>query len=335
MEEIRFNKLYNLDKERLYANFERIQNLHNNLDSTEIITNFLLNQSIGISTSEISDILNYYQKKLSKNKTLLDFAFEWIRAYKIRLEYKKYFNLNSYGAFTVALDDTIFLFFLKYDKYLRPLFEEDMEEYEFATLYQIFFNSKQSNPINLIPLLKKNKDSVPTIIINGERINTKIHTIREGLSGMIKDDFNEGLPTDVKIISYEQEEENDTISEIEFNGTMIERLIKFYCFQKRNIDEKELTLAITQFLSSYFQFGAFYNFNEFKNKLILSFADYIFSGLTDDYKNYSVISLQNELTYVIEEFEKRLKHERLKGKAWIEDLKPILRKFIDKFIDRL
>jgi hypothetical protein len=335
MEEIRFNKLYNLDKERLNSNFERIQNMNNDLNSTEIIAKFLLNQSIGISISEISEILSYYQKRLSKDMQLLDFAFEWIRAYKIRLEYKKYINLNSYRTYNVALDDTIFLFFLKYDKYLRPFFEETMEEYEFTTLYQIFFNSKQSNPINLATLLKKNKDNVPTINIEGEKINTKIHTLREGLSEMIKDDYNEGRPTDVTIINFEQEIVNESISEKEFNGTMIERLVKFYCFQKRKIDEKELTLAITQFLSSYFQFGSFYNFNEFKEKLISSFTDYIFSGLTDDYKNYSVISLQNELSYIIDEFGKNLNHERLKGKAWIEDFKPILQKFINKFIDRL
>jgi hypothetical protein len=334
MEEIKFSKLYNFDKQRLHSNFERIQNLYKDLNSIEIIAKFLFNQSIGGSISEISDVLNYFQEKLSKDKTLLDFAFEWIRAYKIRLEYKKYINLSSYSTYNIALDDTIFVFFLRYDEYLRTIFKNTMPEYEFSTLYRIFFTPKQSNPINITTLLEKNKKKVPTIVIDGERIDTKIFTLREGLSEMIKEDFHEGLPSDIKIIKYGKEAEKNDL-EKDFDGTMIERLIKFYCFQKREIDTKEFTMAINQFLSSYFQFGTFYEFNEFKVKLISSFINYISSGLTEDYKDYPIENLKNELSSLLEDFGNRLKQVRLKGKAWTEDLKPLLQYSIEKFVEQL
>ncbi|MFX1286897.1 MAG: hypothetical protein ACFFB5_24905, partial [Promethearchaeota archaeon] len=117
--------------------------------------------------------------------------------------------------------------------------------------------------------------------------------------------------------------------------TMVERLIKFYCFQRRNIEKKELTIAIDQFLSSYFQFGSFYEFNEFKEKLGSSFIDYLFSGLTDKYADQSIESLKNEFFLTLEQFEKNLKQHTLYGKAWIQDLKPILQNFIEKFISEL
>ncbi|MFW9952057.1 MAG: hypothetical protein ACFFKA_18205, partial [Candidatus Thorarchaeota archaeon] len=144
MEEALFYKLYNFDKKRLYSNFERIRNLNAEFESSKVITKFLINQSIGNSPSQISEILTYFQGKLSNDKELLDFAFEWIRANKIRLEYKKYITLNDYKAYTTALDDAIFLFFQRYDELLRSLFVEEMKEHEFSTLYQIFFNPKPS-----------------------------------------------------------------------------------------------------------------------------------------------------------------------------------------------
>jgi hypothetical protein len=335
MEEIRFNKLYTIDKERLYSNFQRIQNLNKNLDSTEIITKFLDNQSIGTPMDQISEILIYFQDKLSKDTELLDFAFEWIRANKIRLEYKKYITLNDYKSYTTALDDTIFLFFLKYDENLRHLFNSNLEEYEFSMLYQIFFSSKPSEFINLTALRDKNKAKVPTIIIHGKKIKTTIQTLRVGLSDMIKNDYNEVLPSDIKIIDYGKKNVLENAIEKDFNGTMVERLIKFYCFQRRTIDKKEFTMAINQFLSSFFQFGVFYDFNEFKKKLISSLVDYIYSGLTQNYENKYFEKIQEELNLVIEEFEKNLENPRLKGKAWIKDLKPILQDFIERFVESL
>jgi hypothetical protein len=336
MAEKHFNRLYDLDEDRLYSNFERIQNSNKNLTSIDIIAKFLFSRSIGNSIEEVSNVLTYYQKKLFKENFLLDFAFEWIRAQKIRLEYKKYFNLNGYKAYTIALDDVIFLFFLKYDEYLRNLFKNDTEEYEFSTLYQIFFNPEQSIPINLVSLLEKNKSELPTIIFEGEKVNTTIYTLREGLSDMIKGHFNEVIPSEVKVL--EQKKQN--LSEIStpeknFDGTMIERLIKFYCFQNTKIDKKEFNLAINQFLSSYLQFNLFYNFHEFKDKLIDSLAEFIYSGLTEKYENYSMEILLLEINTIMNRFEKNMTRGRLKGKAWIEDLKSILLDFIVKFVDQL
>ncbi|MFX0004158.1 MAG: hypothetical protein ACFE9C_09185 [Candidatus Hodarchaeota archaeon] len=335
MEEIQFNKLYKIDKKRLISNFQRIQNLNKDLNLNEIVAKFLDNQSIGIQKDQILEILNYFKNKLSNDKELLDFAFEWIRANKIRLEYKKYIVLNDYKSYTTALDDAIFLFFLKYDKSLRFLFKSNLEECEFCTLYQIIFNLKQSESLNLTALLEKNKTKVPSITILGEKFDTTIHTLREGLSDMVKNDYNEGIPSEVKIINHEKKVTTKNVIDQDFDGTMVERLIKFYCFQRRNIDKKELTIAINQFLSSYFQFGLFYEFNEFKEKLIFSLIDYLYSGLTENYADYSIERLNNEFSLIIEEFEKNLKQTRLYGKAWIQDLKPILQKFIEKFISDL
>jgi len=335
MEEIQFNSLYKIDKERLSSNFHRIQNLSKDLNLNEIVATFLDNQSIGTQKDQILEILKYFQNRLSNDKELLDFAFEWIRANKIRLEYKKYITLNDYKSYITALDDAIFLFFLKYDKYLRALFKSNLEEYEFCTLYQIIFNSKQSESINLTALQEKNKTKIPSIIILGEKFDTTIHTLREGLSDMIKSDYNQGLPSEVKIINYGKKETTENAVDRDFDGTMVERLIKFYCFQRRTIDKKELTIAINQFLSSYFQFGLFYEFNEFKEKLGSSFIDYLYSGLTENYTDQSIESLKNEFSLAIEEFEKNLKQPLLYGKAWIEDLQPILQNFIEKFISDL
>ena len=335
MEEIQFNKLYNFDKERLYSNYERIQNLNTEMNSKEIAAKFLDNQSIGNSTYQILEVLTYFETRLSKDKYLIDFAFEWLRANKIRLEYKRYIILSEYKAYTTALDDIIFLFFLKYDEILRPLFQETIEEHELCTLYQIFFNPQQTDTENLNALLDKNKKRVPTIRIKGEKIITTIHTLREGLSEMIEYDFTDTLPSEVKILNYQKTRVKESGVKDAFNGTMIERLVKFYCFQKRKIDTKEFTMAINQFLSSYFQYGKYYNFDEFKEKLISSFADYIHSGLTKEFKDHSIDDIKKDFSLVIEEFENTLKDRRLKGKAWIEDLKPILQDFIEKFVDKL
>ncbi|MFW9901475.1 MAG: hypothetical protein ACFFDY_09310 [Candidatus Thorarchaeota archaeon] len=335
MEEIQFNKLYKIDKERLRTNFQRIQNLNKDLNLEEIIAKFLDNQSIGIQKDQILEIIKYFQNRLSNDKELLDFAFEWIRANKIRLEYKKYITLNDYKSYTTALDDAIFLFFLKYDKFLRAFFQSDMEEYEFCTLYQIIFNLKQSESFSFSALLEENKNKGLSIIILGEKFDMTIHTLREGLSDMIKNDYNEGRPSEVKIINYGKKVTTENAIDRDFDGTMVERLIKFYCFQRRNIDKKELTIAINQFLSSYFQFSLFYDFSKFREKLVSSFIDYIYSGLTENYKNQSIESLNDEFSLTLDEFEKNLQQSTLNGKAWIEDLRPILQKFIEKFVSGL
>ena len=69
--------------------------------------------------------------------------------------------------------------------------------------------------------------------------------------------------------------------------------------------------------------------------MVSSFINYINSGLTKDYEDYPIKNLQNELFSIIEDFGKNLKQVRLEGKAWIEDLKPILQNFIEKSIEQL
>ena len=64
-------------------------------------------------------------------------------------------------------------------------------------------------------------------------------------------------------------------------------------------------------------------------------TEYIFSGLTKKYESYSIEILQNEINSILDVFEKSMKQEKLMGNAWIEDLKPILQDFIEKFVDHL
>ena len=110
-----------------------------NLGSIEIMAKFLINQSVGFSPERIIEILNYFKPKIKEDKTLLDFAFEWIRANRIRFDYKKFINLEVYEDPNTAIDDTIFLFFLDYDKHLREILIPDVSELEICALYEIFF----------------------------------------------------------------------------------------------------------------------------------------------------------------------------------------------------
>ena len=142
MEEIDFNQLYNIEKDKILRYYERIKNQYKFSDPIDIVSKFLVNQSIGSNFTDVHNTLAYFHDKLANGKELLDLAFEWIRAQKIRLEYKKYIIRAQYpnNNMSLAVDDCIFKFFLQYDKYIRNLLKIDVREHNFSALYEIFFS---------------------------------------------------------------------------------------------------------------------------------------------------------------------------------------------------
>ena len=332
-----FNQLLKIDKERLQRYYERIKIRFNKLEPIQIVAKFLVNQSIGTSILEVSDILNYYKNKIVEKMDILDFAFEWIRAYNLRFEYKKYLIKEQYKNYQTAMDDCIFRFFLNYDEHIRKILKVDIKEFEISTLYEIFFSSNKIESLDLNTIIEKYIIKVPTIFDGNERINTKLFTLCSGLSEIIQNDYNELFPSKVKIIVKNQEKTNSiNTATTGFNGTLLERIIKFCCFHKKKNLKEEFEKAISHFLSSYFRFGIFYKFEEFKEILIQNLADYINSGLTEEIrKSNSLEYLKNQISDVMKEYEKKNRIKELDGLAWINDLKPVLKIFVVEYINKL
>ncbi|MFX0027688.1 MAG: hypothetical protein ACFE8B_00640 [Candidatus Hermodarchaeota archaeon] len=333
MEKIKFKQTFKLDENRLLRNYERINRMFKNSEYVEIIAKFLINQSIEISLEQIIEILNYYKPKLRNNKTLLDFAFEWVRAHKIRYDYKKFINLATYEDPNSAIDDTIFHFFLDYDKYIREFFIKDLSETEICALYEIFFNPNQVDSTNLDKFLTRHEEKVRTIFEGKEKINTNIFTLREGLSSMINKDHSELSPSKVQIKGERRETPVKHLSNItNFDGTMLERLIKSYCFNKRKIVERELENSISSFLSSFLKFGQIYKYEDFKNNLIQDLTDSLIAGLPETHK---LDSLNNFISDNLYDLEKTLTTQKLDGSAWIKDLNPMVREIVMKFVNKV
>jgi len=333
LEEIRFKQLFEIDKDRLIWNYQRINRMFKNLGSIEIIAKFLINQSVGFSPERIIEILKYFEPKIKEDKILLDFAFEWIRANRIRFDYKKFIRLEVYEDPNSAIDDIIFLFFLDYDRHLREILIPDISELEICALYEIFFNPNEVDSSNIEIYLAKNQLRVHTIFKGGEKIDTCIFTIREGLSSMIKKDYNDlhALKVKIKSKSPNSVKENSTLL-LEFDGTMVERLIKSYCFNEQKIIERELENSISRLLSSYFRFGQFYKFEDFKVELTHNLTTCISSGLT---ANHRYNSMHNLIASRLRNYEKAVEQQKLDGLAWIKDLKPIVKEIVLKFVDMI
>ena len=338
MEEINLEEMYDIDKDRLIKYYERIKNQISNLDPIKIAAKFLNNQSIGDSIDKVYNILDYYKDKIKKN--ILDFAFEWIRAQKIRLEYKKYLIRAQYSDYELAIDDCAFLFFVKYDKYLRTILKDDVKEFEISALYEIFFIPFQISSVNITNLLERHRNKILTLFKESKRINTSLITLRLALEQIIKSDYD-----GVLLSRREEAQKKDIMGTktnvsqnryIEFNGTLLERMIKTYCFNKREIKLADIDNGIVSFLNSYFKFGKFYDYNEFEEKLKNSLAEYINNGLTERYKKPDSLEfLRKLITDVLSEF--RMVHaiKKLDGAAWVNDLKSLLKNFFIKFINEL
>jgi hypothetical protein len=347
MEEAKLEIVYKIDKERLLNYYNRIKNQNKEALLIGNITKFLNNQSIGSSYEEVFNTLKFFEDKLAKGKGLLDLAFEWIRAHKIRLEYKKYLIRAQYpnNDLCLAIDDCIYKFFLKYDKYIRILlFKKDIREHNISALYEIFFSPFNSKNLKIEDILQKHMHNIPTHYCGANKINTRIMTLREGLSNIIVKDY-ENVLFSRNDSQHIKESKFQKISKslkykrkisCEFNGSNIERIIKTYCFNKMEIPSKVIESSITNFLNSYLKFGIFFKFDEFKDLLIQNLAEFINSGLTGKVKEfYPIEKLKKLILNTIDEFRSIHKIKELDGSAWVYDLKPVLKEFLINFFDNL
>lgn len=341
MEELELDDLYQIDKKRLFSYYERIRNQFKSLTELQVIVKFLNNQSIGTSSEEVKRVLEYYQEYLAEGKEVLDFAFEWIRANKIRLEYKKYLIRGQYPVdkFSLAIDDCLYLFFLNYDSYIRLLFKQDVKEFEIAAIYEIFFSPFDRKRIDLNEILQKYKNIIPTIFNGNFKLESNIHTLRSGLSEIIFDDYKRVLSSrkeeqQMKQLNVTPKQECVEETICEFNGAGIERMIKTYCINKKEISSKDIENSVSQLLTSYFKFGKFYKWDEFSEPLSKCLVDYICSGLTDKImQDLSFEQMKEIVNNQLAKFRTINKIKVLDGLAWINDLKPMLKSFITRFVD--
>lgn len=192
IDELEFIQIFRIDLDRLNSYYERIKNQFQGFTPIQIIAKFLNGQSIGTSMYDVIIVLEYYQHKINDEKTLLDFAFEWIRAKQIRFHYTKFLANAQFPDYEIAVDASIFLFFQQYDIILRQLLKSEIKEYEISSLYEIFFSPIEANA-DFNKILEDQKNQVPTIFRDTNRIDIKIYTLRKGLSNIIKKDFNKTI----------------------------------------------------------------------------------------------------------------------------------------------
>jgi hypothetical protein len=236
MEDMEFESRYKIDKERLSKYYERIKNNGKERGSIDHITNFLINQSISSSFEEVFDTLKYYEDKIVEGRGLLDLAFEWIRAQKIRLEYKKYLIRAQYPTndLCLAVDDCLYRFFLSYDEYIRNLFKKDIREHNFSALYEIFFNTFDEKSLIIEDIVQKHIHNIPSHYYGSNKINTNVMTLRQGLSNIIVKDY-------VNVLSARKEEEVSNSIPVskkiidESEDSNLEKIIKI----KNEITEKK------------------------------------------------------------------------------------------------
>lgn len=342
MAELEYEEMYKIDKSRLLKYYNRIQ--RNNSQDIENVAKFLLNQSIGHSIEEITDILLYYQEKLDNSNILLDFALEWIRAQKIRLEYKKYIVRAPYGNdLTLAVDDCISSFFLEYNDYIRKLLKLEIKEYEISALLEIFFSTYDTHNSKLFDLehiLLKHKVRVPTYFKEGDRVDTSIITIRSGLSEIIIKDYESVLfsrkeQAIQEVKKYKVNREIKKGVPLEFGGSQIQRRIKAFCINKKEIRKEELESAVNEFISPYFKFGKFYEFEKFESDLVRNFTESMYSGLSPAGKEkIHIDELLNFVGTEVKRFQFDHRIKILDGSAWKQDLTAPLSKILQKIMNR-
>jgi hypothetical protein len=343
MEEIYFEKLYKIEKDKLLRYYKRLRNQFKNLGPSQIVARFLINQSIGSSYNDVYETLLYFRDKIAEGKELLDLGFEWIRSQKIRLEYKKYLIRAQYPSnnLSLAVDDCIFRFFLEYDRYIRNLLKKDIREYNFSALYEIFFSPYESKNLNIKDILERHIHNVPTHFQGMEKINTNVIILRSGLSVIIVKDYENVLfsrkeEKERKKLKFKKTSVEKVKIEERFYGLLLERLIKTYCVGKIDISHREIENAVSQFLSSYFKFGRIYNFDDFKELLVQNFAEDLISALSAKFRKLNPLdSVKRTLFYIMSSFHRDNIAGKLDGLAWKKDLTPILKNFMIKFINSL
>jgi len=340
MECIVFENRYKIDKERLISYYSRIKRQFKDQDQLSMIAKFLVNQSIGSTYDDIYGILLYFSDKIINGKSLLDFAIEWIRAQKIRLEYKKYLIRAQYpqNNLALAIDDCIFRFFLDIDKYLRMLIKKNIQEYNFSALYEIFFSPYDTKNLNIEDILLRHMHNVPTHYQGSNKISVNIIILRSALSNLIVKDYEDVLFSRKEEEAMKNKQFDKKFSSkkkiiYEFHGSLLERMIKTYCINKKEIFPSEIEKAISQFLSSYLRFGSFYKLAEFKDVMTKCFAEDIIRGLTDNKKNQIQKSLlESTISDSLMEYNRKFKDSEIDGQALKKDLTPILKDIISHLI---
>ena len=342
MECIVFENRYKIDKERLISYYSRIKRqFKDGQDQLSMITKFLVNQSIGSSYEDIYGILLYFSDKIINGKSLLDFAIEWIRAQKIRLEYKKYLIRAQYpqNDLALAIDDCIFRFFLDIDKYLRTIMKKNIQEYNFSALYEIFFSPYDTKNLNIEDILLRHMHNVPTHFHGSNKINVNIIILRSALSNLIVKDYEDVLFSRKEAAAMKNKQLDKKINSkkkiiYEFHGSQLERMIKTYCINKKEIFTSEIEKAVSQFLSSYLRFGSFYKLAEFKDVMIKCLAEDIIRGLTDNKKNQlQKTQLESAISKALMKFDKKYNDSEIDGQALKKDLTPILKDIITQLIN--
>ena len=192
IDELEFIQMVKIDKERLFSYYNRIKSQFHSLSPIQIVAKFLNGHSIGNSMKEVVGVLEYYKNKLIDNKFLLDLAFEWIRASQIRFHYIKYLGNAQFPKFEVAIDACIFLFFQKYDIFLRNFFKKEIKEFEMSSLYSIFFYPIEGN-FNFEKVMEEQRNRAPTIFRETNRLDISLFTLRRGLSNIIRNDYKKTI----------------------------------------------------------------------------------------------------------------------------------------------
>ena len=231
-----FRKKYPINRKQMIGYFERIKKRLLDKGESEIIANFLKHQAIiEVSIDEISYILRYYAKLLKKDKELLEFALEWIRANEIRLRYKKYLITTRYpeNDFKIAIDDCISRFFLEYDTYIRDFFLE-IKEHELSALFNVFFNRTDTKSHGFDEILEWHEDKVPTIFEETKKLKTNIISLRSGLSQIITLDYQDVVSSRIKEEQIRKEKNVKTFKdEIVQTGEFQGLLVKINCHLKK------------------------------------------------------------------------------------------------------
>jgi hypothetical protein len=219
------------------------------------------------------------------------------------------------------------------------LLKTSIQEFNHSALYEIFFSPYDTKNLNIEDILRRHMHNVPTHFHGSTKINVNTIILRSALSNIIVKDYEDVLFSrkEEEAMKCKQLNGNVKLQKkiiYEFNGALLERMIKTYCIGKKQIYSSEIEKAVGQFLSSYLRFGSFYKFTEFKDKMTKSFSEDIICGLTDNKKNLIQKNhLESAISKALMEFNKLNSDLELDGLALKNDLTPILKEIVIRLID--
>lgn len=339
-EETELNEIYRIDKERLVDFYERIRKGYEELSEKQKASKFLISQSIGSSEEQIQKILTFFEERNYLGLEMQDFIFEWVRAQKIRLEYKRYLILQEYPgeSLELAIDDSLSTFFVEYDSYLKKFIKKTFPEYILAILYNIFFYDYENDGFDFSTILNEMERKLPSDLIPHEN-KIPILTLRIGLSNVISEDYTRILQSrtekHIKKGIFEREEKEDD-QENEFSFSLLEKILKTYFIKKSKPLEKEIEKASVQLLNAYFKFGQIFIYNDFEDKLINFLAENLYDCFTSPFKSlHSQEKLKILIINRLKEIKEQSRDKKMDGVAWVNDLKPVINRIMIVVFDKL